>query len=81
MQMDPMDVTIPQTYRLSNFEDELRDLLELAKDAAQAACNANACGTQHDYEKARMLDRRLDEHHECFLALWERLATNAARAL
>lgn len=75
------DVTLPETYRLSNFEDELRDLLNLAKDAAEAACNANACRTQHDYEKARILDRRLDEHHECFLALWERLATDAARAL
>jgi hypothetical protein len=39
---------IPDTYRRSNFESELRELLELAQDAAQAACNANACGTQCD---------------------------------
>jgi hypothetical protein len=73
--------TIPETYRESNFEDELRDLLRLAQDAAEAACNANACGTRHDSDKARTLDHRLDEHHECFLAKWERLATQAAMDL
>lgn len=72
---------IPDTYRRSNFEDELRDLLKLAQDATEAACNANACGSQHDRERAWMLDRRLDEHHECFLSLWERLAMRAAKAL
>jgi hypothetical protein len=73
-----MEDTIPDTYRESDFESELRELLELAKDAAQAACDANACGTRSDYDKARMLDRRLDEHHDWFLARWERLATRAA---
>jgi hypothetical protein len=72
---------IPETYRESNFEDELRDLLTLAKDAAEAACNANACRTRYDQDKAWTLDRRLDEHHECFLAKWERLATQAAMDL
>ena len=81
MSATKMEPTIPETYRESNFEDELRDLLRLAKDAAQAACNANACRTKYDYDKAWTLDCRLDEHHECFLARWERLATRAAMAL
>lgn len=70
--------TAPETYCESGFEEELGELLALAKDAAFARCDANACGTKNDFDNARALEGRLVEHHEHFLARWERLATRAA---
>lgn len=72
--------TTPETYPESTFEDELRDLLSLAKEATEAACTANACRTRYDLHLARTLEHRLDEHHEHFLSRWDRLATRAGVA-
>lgn len=76
-----MDVTIPATYRVSTFEDELGELLELAKDEAEASCNAVLCRTPRDFERMHVLRDRLEEHRACFLARWERLASEAAMRL
>lgn len=72
---------IPETYRQSNFEDELSELLELAKDEAEASCNAVLCRTPRDFERMHVLRDRLDEHRACFVARWERLAMESARRL